>query len=138
VKTIVLDCSVAAAWCLADEHSEEAAAVLQQLAKTEALVPPLWPLEMANVLLVAERRGRIEAADASRAVELLLSLPITVVRDEPRSALVNARLLAREHGLSAYDAAYLSLALRSGAALASTDRELVRAAKAAGVKLVLT
>ena len=78
MSRFVLDCSVSAAWCLSDEGSEAAEHILHRLANDEALVPPLWIAEMANVLLVAERRGRITPADASQAVELVLSLPIRV------------------------------------------------------------
>jgi predicted nucleic acid-binding protein len=128
----VLDCSVSAAWCLKDETSEAAGKILQRLAHEEALVPSVWTVEMANVLVAAERKGRITPSDARRAIELVLSLPIKVESADLRR-LNACRLLAREHGLSAYDAAYLELAQRAGLPLATMDRALSTAASNCGV-----
>jgi predicted nucleic acid-binding protein len=135
VKPFVLDCSVSASWCLKDASNDAAEEILLKLSRVEALTPPLWPFEMANVLTVAERRGRISPADASRAVEVLLSLPIRV---EPGGIgdMERSRSLAREHGLSAYDACYLDLAQRYGIALATLDAALVRAARKSGVSVL--
>ncbi len=129
----VLDCSVAMAWCFADETNPYTEAVLQDLADAGAVVPSIWPLEMANVLLSAERRKRISKAQSRRFVELLQTLPIDV--DDVSAARVwNGVLsLAREQQLSAYDAAYLELAMREGLPLATADNALKRAAKRCGV-----
>ena len=129
----VLDCSVAMAWCFADETNPYTEAVLQDLADVGAVVPSIWPLEMANVLLVAERRKRISKAQSRRFVELLQSLPIAV--DDVSAARVwdGVLSLAREQQLSAYDAAYLELAMREGLPLATADNALKRAAKRCGV-----
>ena len=129
----VLDCSVAMAWCFADETNSYTEAVLQDLADTGAVVPSIWPLEMVNVLLVAERRKRISKAQSRRFVELLQSLPIAV-DDVSASRIWDGVLsLAREQQLSAYDAAYLELAMREGLPLATADNALKRAAKRCGV-----
>ncbi len=90
---------------------------------------------MANVFLVAERRGRITPADASRAVELILSLPIRVEFADLLT-LNASRLLAREYELSAYDASYLELAQREGIPLATMDQTLSRAAGKCGVPVL--
>ncbi len=135
MSRFVLDCSVSAAWCLSDESSEAAEKILYRLAGEEAVVTPLWIAEMANVLVMAERRGRITPADASRAVELVLSLPIQVEFADLRT-LNASRLLAREYELSAYDASYLELAQREGLPLATMDRTLSMAARRCGVPVL--
>jgi len=134
MKALVCDCSVSAAWCLDDEASAAADEVLTLAAGAEILVPAIWPAEMANVFWAAERRDRITAVDADAALVALGRLPIRVDPGAPDSA---QRLLtvARAHNLSAYDAAYLELALRHGVPLATLDRQLGEAAHAAGVNL---
>lgn len=136
MKSFILDSSVSASWVLKDETNDQAEEALNLLKDHEGLVPALWPMEMADVLVAAERKGRIRAADAARAVELLLSLPIQVEPGDV-STLRTARLLAREYGLSAYDACYLELAQRTGLALATLDRTLRKIAVESGVNLVI-
>ncbi len=132
MSPIVVDCSVTAAWCLEDGTSPAAERVLERVIREGALVPALWAFEMSNVLVVAERRGRITAADAERAVELLGRLPIAL--DPPHAGtLARCRAVGREYGLTAYDAGYLDLALRRGLELATFDAELAAAARRAGV-----
>lgn len=134
-KLFVLDCSVALAWCFPDEKTAESQRVLQSLKKGAAVVPSLWFLEVSNALLVAERRGRITAEAAGQALKLLSNLPIEV--DERSGFPLSADLLtlAREHDLTAYDAAYLELARRLSLPLATLDRKLQTAARNAGVAL---
>ena len=136
MNRFVLDCSVSAAWCLLDETSEAADRVLERLVDEEALVPALWLMEMANVLVMAERRERITPAYAARAVELLSALPIRIEPAEPAD-LDACRLIAREYSLSAYDAAYLELAQRAGLPLATMDEALETAAEKGGIPLLL-
>jgi predicted nucleic acid-binding protein len=132
----VLDCSITMAWCFADEADGYADAVLDLLPGAEALVPAIWPLEVANVLLVAERRKRINEAQLARLVELLRSLPVIVDRGTLDRVMGAVLPLAREHKLSAYDAAYLELAMREGIPLATRDDRLAEAAHRCGVPLV--
>jgi len=132
----VLDASVAASWFFDDEGGDYAATVLEGLKEGEALVPNLWPLEIANVLIMAERRGRCSEAEATRFIELLENLPITIDDDATHRALHGSYQLAREYGLTAYDAACLELAMRLGTPLATMDKQLAEAAKKAGVQLV--
>lgn len=134
--TLVIDASVALAWCFADEVFPVADATLDRLNKEEALVPSIWPLEVANGLRSAERRGRLDLADLARIRELLISLPIQVEAIDLDVALGEVSDLARNLDLTAYDAAYLTLAARRGLALATIDERLKRACNAAGVKLV--
>lgn len=134
--SFVLDSSVSAAWGFPDEEVPYADKVLTQLQFTTAVVPALWPFEIASVLLVGERRGRLTAAQAQRFVDDLRMLPI-IVDDVAWLALVPLVLaLGREFGLSAYDAAYLELAARRGLPLATLDARLRDAAARHGVPLL--
>lgn len=132
----VVDASVALAWCFADEASELADRILDQLEHDEALTAAIWPLEVANGLRTAERRGRLDLADLSRVRELLVSLPVQVEGVPLDAALGEVTELARQLDLTAYDAAYLALAARRGLALATVDDRLRRACERAGVELV--
>lgn len=132
---LVVDCSVTMAWCFEDECDELADAVLDALAAGETWVPSLWPLEVANVLVAAERRRRLTAADSARFVELLMGLPIVVDDRSHERALSQVLAAARQLGISVYDASYLELAMRLGASLATRDAQLRAAAATAGVPL---
>jgi predicted nucleic acid-binding protein len=130
----VLDASVAMAWCFEDETSLATEAALDRLADDPAVVPSLWEFEVGNVLLVAERRGRLNEFEAARFLELLERLPINIdLAPIDIGALVAA---GRRHELSAYDAAYLVLAERDGIPLATQDETLRSAARRAGVPLI--
>lgn len=124
------------AWCFEDKASDNADAVLASLAHVEAIVPAIWPLEVANVLLVAERRGRLSQADASRFVRLLQALPISIDTLTSDRALGVILDVGRDYGLSSYDASYLELAMREGLPLATLDSPLQQAAVTCGVMLV--
>lgn len=130
---VVIDASLALAWCFPDEMSSYGDAVLMALERTEVIVPAIWPLEVANALLVGERRGRLLETHIARFRELLKALPI---REDSRtigSALSEILPLARAFGLSAYDASYLDVAIRHGAYIATLDGALQKAANAKGV-----
>lgn len=130
----VLDCSVAMAWCFEDEADSYSEAVLDLLPNGEARVPFIWTLEITNVLLVAERKGRITEAKSARFLSLLNELPIYVEQGEEERVLSIGLPLARETGVSSYDAAYLDLALRLGLPLATRDRKMTQAGLKCGVK----
>ncbi len=132
---IVVDTSVTMAWCFDDEGTDQSDAVLDRLRQVEAAVPALWQLEVANVLLVAERRRRITEAQAVRFLDLLLRLPIRVDISPTDTTAVLAA--GRRHNLSAYDAAYLVLAERLAAPLATLDDQLIAACRGAGVRLLI-
>jgi len=135
VSRFVLDCSVTMAWCFESESDAYSRAVLTSIPSGPAVVPPLWLLEVANVLLVAERRRRITRPDGVRFLDLLAELPVVVAEPEGISGMAMLVTLGRELGLSAYDAAYLHLARRERIPLASRDQALVVAARQAGVGL---
>ena len=131
--SLVLDCSVTMSWCFEDEASELGDRILDALQNQEAFVPSIWPLEVANVLVIAERRNRLKTADSARFLELVRSLPILIEEVSLPRATGAVLSLAREQDLSVYDAAYLDLAMRSGATLATTDKALAKAAGRVGV-----
>jgi len=133
---MVIDASLALAWCFKDELTETATRLLEELRSGAAAVPLLWPIEVANVLAIAERRKRITLAERAQLIALLETLEIDV--DGETSALAFTRILdlAREQRLTAYDAAYLELAMRLGVPLASKDGDLCDAAERVGVKAV--
>lgn len=132
---MVLDCSVVMSWCFEDEGNPYADEIFQELAERDAIVPTIWPLEVANVLAVAERRRKINEPGILRFIEWLGALNLKVDKESPDRALGGILALAREHRLSSYDASYLELAMRMGAALATLDKDLRAAAKKAGVSL---
>ena len=133
MNSFVLDASATLAWCFEDERTAPAASVLERLRDQEALVPPLWLLELANGLVVAERRGRITRAESTRFLGLVGELPIRIDQTSTLDLASSVMDLARQYDLSAYDAAYLELALRLGQPLATLDERLRSAADRAGV-----
>lgn len=132
----VVDNSVVMAWCFADEGGDYAIRVLDKLESAEALVPGIWPLEVGNVLLVAERRRRLSGADSVRFIALLNDLPILIEKESPDRMMKEIFFLAREYGLSTYDASYLDLAMRKGLPLATLDSSLIKAASKGKVPLI--
>ena len=138
--SFVLDASMTLAWFFDDETTAHTEAVFDLVTNgAEVLAPPLWPYEVANSLAVAERRKRTTPAKTAAFLDRLARFPITIVWSEANLVgriFDQVLSLARHHKLSAYDAAYLELALRAGLPLASLDRDLRKAAEAAGVDLV--
>jgi predicted nucleic acid-binding protein len=130
-----VDASVALAWGFPDEGNEYADVVLMGLERGTMLVPALFALEVANALVIGERRKRLRAADIRRFFALLEG--ISIVQDvQPLGGLMSSAVaLAREHGLSAYDAAYLELAIREGTPLATLDGNLRTAVLKAGAEV---
>ena len=125
------DASVAAAWVLPDEQAALAELALDRLGAETAKVPDVFWHELRNLLLSAERRGRIDDRHADVSLSRLRRFPIRgVVEADDRHVME----LARDHRLTAYDASYLALAIREDCALASLDRRLTEAAAAEGVE----
>lgn len=133
IEDFVLDNSVTMSWCFPDENDSYAQEVLKALPGTAAAVPSLWPLEVANILLVGERRGRISQADTATFVGLLEGLPIRIDDETSEHAMKASLNLARAQNLSVYDASYLELALRRGLPIATLDAKLKAAATALGI-----
>jgi predicted nucleic acid-binding protein len=132
---LVIDSSIALAWCFTDEQDAYSQSVLDALESQPAFVPDLWHLEVANTLLVGERRKRSTQADTVQWLSFLAALPITVDEETKAHAFGDTVSLGRSHNLSSYDAAYLELAMRRGLPLATLDEKLKTAALAVGVSL---
>lgn len=136
-KRLVLDASVTLAWCFPEESTAFTDAVLDRLAGGgEALVPALWPFEVANGLLVAARRKRITEAGTTSILHRIGGLPIAVDPVRLDRTLETVLLAAQAHELTGYDAAYLELALREGLPMATLDEKLRSAARSAGIALL--
>ncbi len=136
MAALVLDCSMTLAWILEDERPELVANVLDRVVEEGALAPTLWPLEVGNALLVAERRGRLSAGNRVEALRDLAELPITLDDETAGRAWREIMRLAETHNLTLYDAAYLELALRRGLVLATLDKALRDAAGHVGVSVL--
>ena len=133
MSALVIDSSAALSWCFEDEASPESDALFERVRDQGAVVPGLWHLEVANVLLQAERRGRITTGDATLRLELIAELPITTDNETTARAWREILALARAEGLTTCDAAYLELAIRRGLPLQTKDEALIAAAERSGV-----
>ena len=134
--SLVLDSSVALAWAYSDEATQAIRDVFDRIADNGAYVPPLWQLEVANVLQMGVKRGRTGGNFRDAALADLALLPIRLDLETDRQAWGGTMQLAIHHGLTSYDAAYLELAQRRKLPLATLDRELRAAAKAEGIVLL--
>lgn len=132
----VLDASVALLWLVPQTNPagvDYAESVLTALTNAQAVVPSLFALEAANVVAKVESKSIVTEADSQRFITLLGQLNIATDEATMAHALGDTLNLARRYKLSAYDSAYLELALRTGLPLATLDTDLARAATTAGV-----
>ncbi len=139
MNAVVFDGSFIISVLLEDEFSESAMKAFKALRAEPGLsllVPVHFWIEISNALLMAERRKRTSLAEVEQSLELAFALPLSTDAETNLRCRRETLALAREFGLTAYDAAYLELAIRCHAGLASTDKALVRAARTAGVKMV--
>jgi predicted nucleic acid-binding protein len=133
---LVIDCSVSLAWFFQVEHTQAALGMLDHARDQGMCIPSLWWREMTNGFLLAERCTRITEADTRHYLSLLEKLPITVDDLPVRQGVADALTLGRRYGLTAYDAAYLELAMRRGIPLATFDQSLSAAGENAGVTVL--
>lgn len=133
---LVLDASTTLSWCFADEATPYSRYVLNLLRASYAEVPSLWLAEIQNVLIMNERRGRVTAQGTTDFLEVLSEMDIRFDSVAPSLGSEEALMIARRHRLTAYDATYLELAKRKGLALATFDKDLLRAAPLEGVEIV--
>ena len=136
MNRFVVDNSVVMSWCFKSEANKYGDAVLDILSESTALVPPIWPLEVVNVLLVAERRNRLKQVDSVRFITLLTQLPIVVELERPERKMKDLLALGRANDLSSYDAAYLDLAMRNDCPIATLDKKLIEAAENVDVTIL--
>ena len=134
--TWVCDCSIAMAWCFEDETTARTEALLDRLEDHALVVPSHWSLEVTNTLRSAVRRGRLTEQQALLKASALLSLPVRFDSLTHQVAFTTTYQLAQKFMLTTYDAAYLELAMRLGAPLATDDMDLIKAAKKSGVELL--
>jgi predicted nucleic acid-binding protein len=134
--SLVIDSSVALTWCFEDEASPQSDALFERVRDDGAVVPALWHLELANVLLQAEKRGRITTSDVATRLELISELPIAIDHETAARAWREILTLARTEGLTTYDAAYLEVAIRRGLPLSTRDDALIGAAHRIGVAIL--
>jgi predicted nucleic acid-binding protein len=140
VSDFVLDNSVSMRWLMPSlklEDQQYADTVLKSMADFTAIVPNLWRLEVANVLLAAEKRQQLDVKASELFVRQLQQLSIFSDSQTANRVFSDTLLLARQHQLSSYNAAYLELALREGLPIASLDKDLLQAASSVGVPLYL-
>jgi len=136
-ESFVVDNSVVMSWCFKDETNQYADAILDCLSDATAFVPSIWPLEVVNVLLVAERKKRLSEADSVRFITLLSQLPIIVEHERPERMMKDLLALARSNNLSSYDASYLDLSMRKGIPIATLDTRLITASKKTNIPILM-
>lgn len=131
MNSLVLDNSVAMRWCFKDGSDSDlmyAEKVLDRLSDTIFLVPNLWHLEAANVVARTQKRQWLTTEQMHEFLELVVQLPLKVDQETAKKAMTETFMLANDHNLSVYDAAYLELALRHRMPLATLDADLRKAA----------
>ena len=137
MASFVIDASATLPWCFDDEATAYTEGLLNRCAAgEEVMVASVWPLEITNGLLFAQRRGRVTAEQVEQFLAQILRFRIRVEPFMTQQTVHDLRQLAQAHRLTAYDAAYLALALRHNLPLATLDIELKRAARVAGVRLI--
>lgn len=132
----VLDASVALAWCFPDESSHYAVSILHRFKEETAIVPSIWPLEMANVLVVGMRRNRLNDEQFVLVRQLLQELPIEIDPTLIGRTFDEVVSIAMTHALSVYDASYLELARRLQCPMATADTKLATAAQTYTIELI--
>jgi predicted nucleic acid-binding protein len=136
LKKFVLDNSVVMSWCFEDEKGAHSQKILERLGTTGALVPALWPFELANVFWVAERRKRLSVTDAGLFLRYLSRFSIDIDRSSMTELIEGCLHIASPCHLTAYDAAYLYLAQRENLPLATFDAGMVKAAHKLNIDLL--
>ena len=135
MPAVVLDSSMTLAWFLPDEEATAPKALLDLVSADGALVPTLWPVEVGNAFLVAQRARRVTAATRIKALQQIALLPIEIDAETAARAWSASFALGEQYRLTLYDAVYLELAIRRDLPLASFDGPLCKAARAAGVEV---
>lgn len=139
MSRFIIDASIVLAWCFPDETAAAADHVADMFRHGDtAIAPSFWPHEVVNSLLVGEKRKRISKALTQDFLDDLAKLPILLEQSPAKIVFDRIQNLSREHGLTAYDSAYLDLALDRGLPIATLDADLIRSCKRAHVRLVQT
>jgi predicted nucleic acid-binding protein len=125
----VLDCAITMSWCFEDERNDYADEILETFGHRSATVPTIWPLEVANVLLMAKKNNRVTEIQSASFIDAIASLPIVIDQSTTSRAMHSIFSLAGQLNLTIYDAAYLELAIREKIPLLTLDKKLMKAAK---------
>ena len=137
MSRFVLDASIVLTWCFPDENAALAQHVADRFKQGDtALAPSFWPHEVLNALLAGEKRRRISTVLVREFLNELEALPVTLEQFSAEAVFSRIQSLSRKHSLTAYDAAYLDLALDRSLPLATLDDDLIGACKKAGVGLL--
>jgi predicted nucleic acid-binding protein len=137
VSRFVLDASTVLTWCFPDEEARKAREISERIAAGDSVVvPSFWRHEILNALLVGERRKRLAPELVEAFITELNGLPVEVDQPTPANVFDTTQTLCRKHGLTAYDAAYLEIAMRDGYPLATVDADLRRAAVAERIQVL--
>jgi len=135
--SFVIDASATLPWRFEDEATPWTEALLDRVLKgEEVVVPSHWPLEVANGLLIALRRGRVTSEQIREFIDDLVAFPLNLQPPSSPKQWPAILALSEQYRLTVYDAAYLELAKRSALALATLDGDLSKAAKSEGVLLL--
>lgn len=134
--SLVLDASLTLTWYFEDEATPATEELLYRIARTGAIVPPLWRLEVANGFQSSIRRKRIDIAYRDASIADLGLLPIAIDPDSDAHIWTTTLWLSDRYGLTIYDACYLELARRRNLPLATLDQALRDAGQALGVPLL--
>ena len=132
----VLDSSVALAWVLPDESNPSIDRLCDRLTDDIAVVPPVWPLEIGNVLQVAVKRGRLNSKDMGRVIKELRALPIEIDATSTERSFEETLALAQKYDLTTYDASYVELAQRRDVPMATLDHKLRKACQSAKITVL--
>ena len=138
MSRFVLDASTVLTWCFPDEEAQKTQEISERIATGDTvIVPAFWRHEVLNALLFGEKRKRITRELAQAFIEDLARLPVEIDTGATQEIVFNTtQALCRKHGLTAYDAAYLEIAIRNRYPFATTDDDLKRAASAEGIQLL--
>ena len=134
--SFVLDASMAISWCFKDEVTKRSISILERTIDLGCWVPQLWHLETSNVLLQAYRRGRATSTDLENALTLLSGLPIETDVGTEERVYSYIFFIARNEGLTTYDATYVDLALKMQCPLATNDKAIIRVASKLGITVL--
>jgi len=134
--SLVLDSSVTLARVFPDEWTPTILTLFSDRVAKGAWVPELWKIEVANILALSVRKGRMTQSRRDKILARLRRLPIETDPETGQHAWDETLELADRHKLTVYDATYLELALRLSLPLATLDSELRKAAQAEGVTLL--
>lgn len=132
----VLDASAILSWCFEDERPRNADTLMRRFVEAGMLAPAHWPLEVTNILWVGERQKRITGPQVSAFIGLVEALRVEIDVETPWRAWSETREISRREQITAFDAAYLELAMRRQATLVTKDQKLIKAARASKAKIL--